>query len=82
MVVTELPDEVFFDSSMKEDYEVKCRPSPTCSELSFARSGGGRNSLVAGVNALVEECMKSKEPAQVDNAINKHKLDMHISHSY
>jgi hypothetical protein len=82
MIVTELPDEVFFDSGMKEDYEVKCRPSLTCLELSFASSGGSRNSLVASMNALVEERWKSQEPAQYDSAINKQKLDRHISHNY
>jgi hypothetical protein len=38
MIVTELIDEIFFDSGMKEDYEVKHRPSQTCLELSFACS--------------------------------------------
>jgi hypothetical protein len=82
MFVMELLDEVFYDSRMKEDYEVKHRPSPTCLELSFARSGGGRNSLVARVNVLVEERRKSREPAQFESAINKQKLDMLISHKY
>jgi hypothetical protein len=36
MVVTELPNEVFFGSRMKENYELKCRPSPTCLVLSSA----------------------------------------------
>ncbi len=48
---------------MKEDYEAKFRPSPTYSELSFACSGGGRNSMVASMNDLVEEYRKSREPA-------------------
>jgi len=50
---------------MKEDYET----SPTCSELSFACSGGGRNSMVASMYALVEEYRKSREPAQFDSAL-------------
>jgi hypothetical protein len=82
MVVADLPGDLFFDSGKKEDYEVKRRASPTNSELSFAHSGGSRNSLVASVNTLVEEHRKARELGQYDAEINKQKLDMHISRNY
>ncbi len=80
-MVIDLPEGVFFDSGKKDDYEVRRRPSPTTSELSFAHSGS-RNSLVASVNALVEERRKAREPGQYDAEINKQKLEMHISRNY
>ena len=81
MVVIDLPEGAFFDSGKKNDYEVRRRPSPTNSDVSFARSGS-RNSLVASVNALVEERRKSREPGQVEIEINKQKLEMQISRNY
>jgi len=65
MVVIDLPDGVFFDSGNKDQFELRRHPSPTSSELSFARSGG-KNNLAASVNALVEERRKSRESGIVD----------------
>ncbi len=81
MVVIDLPDGVFFDSRNKDQFELRRRPSPTSLELSFARSGG-RNNLAASVNALVEECRKSRESGMVDIKISQQKLEMQVSRNY
>ena len=81
MVVIDLPDCVFFDSRNKGQFELRCYPSPTSSELSFARSGG-RNNLAASVNALVEEPRKSRESGIVDIKISQQKLEMQVSRNY
>jgi len=88
MVVIHLPEGVFFDSGNKGQFELRRHPSPTSSELSFARSGGKNNlaasvnNLAASVNALVKECRKSRESGQVDRRISQQKLEMQVSHNY
>jgi hypothetical protein len=71
MVVAELPNDLFIDSAKKEQFELKHRPSPTGSELSFSRSSGGKSSVAASINALVENCRKSREPSHFNKAISK-----------
>ncbi len=78
MVVAELPNDLFIDSAKKEQFELKCRPSPTGSELSFSRSSGGKSSVAASINALVEKRRKSREPSRFNEAISKQKLDMKL----
>jgi len=82
MVVAELPNDLFIDSAKKEQFELKRRPSPTGSELSFSRSSGNKSSVAASINALVEERRKSREPSQFDEAISKQKLEMKLSRNY
>jgi len=85
MVVAELPEGLFFDSgknSQGSEFEVKRRPSPTGSELSFARSSGGKSSVANSINALVEERKKSREATQADAAYKSQKLEMQISRNY
>jgi hypothetical protein len=81
MVVIHLPEGVFFDSGNKGQFELRRHPSPTSSELSFARSGG-KNNLAASVNALVKVRRKSSESGQVDRRISQQKLEMQVSHNY
>jgi len=71
MVVAELPNDLFIDSAKKEQFELKHRPSPTGSELSFSRSSGGKSSVAASINALVENRRKSREPSHFNKAISK-----------
>jgi hypothetical protein len=82
MVVAELPTDLFINSGKKEQFELKRRPSPTSSELSFSRSSGGKSSVPASINALVEERRKSREPSYFDEAISKQKLEMKLSRNY
>jgi hypothetical protein len=82
MVVAELPNDLFIDSAKKEQFELKRRPSPTGSELSFSRSSGNKSSVAASINALVEERRKSREPSHFDEAISKQKLEMKLSRNY
>jgi len=81
MVVIHLPEGIFFDSGNKDQFELRRHPSPTSSELSFARSGG-KNNLAASVNALVKVRRKSSESGQVDRRISQQKLEMQVSHNY
>ena len=62
-------------ASMADQFELRRCPSPTSSELSFARSGG-RSNLAASVNALVVERRKSRESGRVDIKISQQKLEM------
>lgn len=82
MVVAELPNDLFIDSAKKEQFELKRRPSPTGSELSFSRSSGGKSSVAASINALVEERRKSREPSHFEETISKQKLEMKLSWNY
>jgi hypothetical protein len=82
MVVADLPNDLFIDSGKKEQFELKRRPSPPSSELSFSRSSGGKSSVAASINALVEERRKSREPSHFDEAISKQKLEMKLSRNY
>jgi hypothetical protein len=85
IVVTDLPDDVFFDSAMLFENTTTPRHSPTESEASFQTSS--KFTLAASVNALVEEQRKSrefkeqsnKEPDQFQSRLNKEKLEMQIS---
>jgi hypothetical protein len=78
MVVAEMPNYLFIDSAKKEQFELKPHPSPTGSELSFSRSSGGKSSVAASINALVEKRRKSREPSHFNEAISKLKLDMKL----
>jgi len=82
MVVAELPNDLFIDIGQKEQFELKRPPSPTGSELSFLRSSGGKSSVAASINALVEERRKSREPSHFNKAISKQKLEMKLSQNY
>jgi hypothetical protein len=66
----------------KEKKKLKHCPSPTGSELSFSRSSGGKSSVAASINALVEERRKSREPSHFNKAISKQKLEMKLSQNY
>ncbi len=83
--LTDLPDDVFFDSAMTFENTTTPQRSPTESESSFQTSL--KFSLAANVNALVEERRKSREfkehfhrePDQLQSRLNKEKLEMQIS---
>jgi hypothetical protein len=87
IVVTDLLDDVFFDSAMSFENTTTLRRSPAESKGSFWTSS--KFTLAASVNALVEERRKSrefkeqsnKEPDQFQSRLNKEKLEMQISHN-
>jgi len=83
LVLSNLPDDVFFDSGRGSVPSITPRRSPTESESSFNVGARGRTSLAASVGALVEERRKSREQSEtVDKSIshlNEQKLQMQIS---
>jgi hypothetical protein len=85
LVLTNLPDDVFFDSGRGSLPTTTPRRSLTESESSFNVGARGRSSLAASVGALVEERQKSREQTEtVDKSIsqlNEQKLQMQISHN-
>jgi hypothetical protein len=85
IVVTDLPDDVFFDSAMAFENTTTPWSSPTESEASFQTSK--KFTFAASIITLVEEQRKSrefkeqsnKEPDQFQSRLNKEKLEMQIS---
>jgi len=85
MIVTGLPEEVFFDSLQPEQTIPAARllwHSPTNSNCSLKFSG--KSTLAASVNALIEEHHKSREASQQKTGphatqLTKEKLAMQIS---
>ncbi len=85
MVIINLPEEVFFDTSVPDQIAARpLRRSPTGSESSLKFSG--KSTLAASVTAFIEERRKSRELSLVQSdpyvsQLTKEKLEMQVSHN-